>query len=65
MPLQDGPLDMRLGPGAERSAADLVNSASEAELGRILREYGEEKLWRVVARRIVQVSYVCFGGRGY
>lgn len=56
---------MRLGPGAERSAADLVNSASEAELGRILREYGEEKLWRVVARRIVQVSYVCFGGRGY
>lgn len=31
----------------------LLNTASEAELGRILRDYGEEKLWRVVARRCV------------
>ncbi|KAJ9528921.1 hypothetical protein QJQ45_000503 [Haematococcus lacustris] len=32
----------------------VVNSWSEAELGRILRTYGEEKLWRQVAHRIVQ-----------
>eukprot|EP00775_Hariotina_reticulata_P014047 gene14047-14162_t len=32
---------------------ELVNSAPEAELGRILRDYGEEKSWKAVARRIV------------
>jgi len=29
----------------------LVNAASEAELGAILRDYGEEKSWKAVARR--------------
>ena len=29
----------------------VLNTWSEAELGRIIREYGEEKLWKVVARR--------------
>jgi len=29
----------------------LVNTAPEAELGRILRDYGEEKSWKAVARR--------------
>ncbi len=32
--------------------AQVVNTWSEAELGRIIRDYGEEKLWRQVARRI-------------
>jgi 16S rRNA C1402 N4-methylase RsmH len=31
--------------------AQLVNTASEAELGVILRDYGEEKSWKAVARR--------------
>jgi 16S rRNA (cytosine1402-N4)-methyltransferase len=44
---------MRMGPGAGASAEEAVNGWSEAELGRALREYGEEKAWRVVARRIV------------
>lgn len=48
---------MRMGPGAGRSAEDIVNSWSEAELGRLLREYGEEKMWRTVARRIAQVTF--------
>ena len=46
----DGPLDMRMGPDAARTAADIVNSASEDELTRILYQYGEER-W---ARRIAQ-----------
>lgn len=33
--------------------AQLVNTMSEAELGRIIRDWGEEKMWRAVARRIV------------
>lgn len=50
----DGPLDMRLDPSAPLSAADIVNGWSEAQLGRALLEYGEEKQWRVVARRIAE-----------
>ncbi len=49
----DGPLDMRMGPGVRRTAADLVNEASEDELARILREYGEERHARRIARFIV------------
>lgn len=48
----DGPLDMRM----ERSgptAADFVNEADEAEIARILREYGEEPRARSIARAIV------------
>ncbi len=50
---QPGPLDMRMDPEAE-SAADLVNSASEDELARILFEYGEERRSRRVAAAIVR-----------
>lgn len=49
----DGPLDMRMGPDA-RTARDLVNEATEAELETILREYGEEPEARRVARALVQ-----------
>ncbi|KIY98258.1 S-adenosyl-methyltransferase [Monoraphidium neglectum] len=45
---------MRLDPGAPMSAADAVNGWSEAQLGRVLLEYGEEKAWKLVARRIVE-----------
>ena len=50
----DGPLDMRLGPSVPMTAADLVNTASEEELLRIFREYGEEQAARRVAKRIVE-----------
>jgi 16S rRNA (cytosine1402-N4)-methyltransferase len=40
--LHDGPLDMRMGADAHRSAADFVNMETPEELVRILREYGEE-----------------------
>lgn len=51
----DGPLDMRMAQDQEpdgRSAADLVNELSEAELARLLRDYGEERKARQVARAI-------------
>lgn len=53
--MRDGPLDMRMDPtcSTTQSAADLVNNASEADLGRIIREYGEERWWKVIAKRIV------------
>jgi len=48
---KDGPLDMRMDPSQETTAADIVNTASEQELLRIITEYGEEH--GGFARRIV------------
>jgi 16S rRNA (cytosine1402-N4)-methyltransferase len=50
---QDGPLDMRMDPSSGEPAALLVNTASEAELTGLFREYGEEPQARRVARAIV------------
>ncbi len=47
-----GPLDMRMAQDGE-SAADLVNTRSEAELADIFYHYGEERMARVIARAIV------------
>lgn len=52
--LEDGPLDMRFGPQATRSAADLVNTLEENELADILFRYGEERQARKIARLMVQ-----------
>jgi 16S rRNA (cytosine1402-N4)-methyltransferase len=51
--MHDGPLDMRMSQGEGMSAADIVNGASEAELIRIFREFGEERLAPRIARAIV------------
>ena len=50
----DGPLDMRLDPTAGETAADLVNTLSEAALADVFFEYGEERHSRRVARRVVE-----------
>ena len=50
---KEGPLDMRMDPEASLTAAMIVNTFSEQELGRIFRDYGEEKKWRVAAHTIV------------
>jgi 16S rRNA (cytosine1402-N4)-methyltransferase len=50
----EGPLDMRMGPDAELSAADIVNTWDEPELARIISEYGEEPLARRISRAIVR-----------
>jgi 16S rRNA (cytosine1402-N4)-methyltransferase len=54
----DAPLDMRFDPSAPQTAADLVNHLPEAELARILYEYGEEPQGRRVARAIIQARPV-------
>ncbi len=51
---QDGPLDMRMDQSDLVTAADIINNESEAEIGRILREYGEERRWKRASRAIVE-----------
>jgi 16S rRNA (cytosine1402-N4)-methyltransferase len=48
----DGPLDMRMDFSSGETAADLVNTASEEELVRIFRDFGEEPQSRRAARAI-------------
>jgi len=50
---EDGPLDMRMDPGTGESAADWLARAEEAEIARIIKEYGEERFARRIARSIV------------
>lgn len=50
----DGPLDMRLDPTVGATAADFVNTMSEAALADVFWEYGEERYSRRVAKRIVE-----------
>lgn len=50
----DGPLDMRLDPAGPTTAADLVNRLGEVELADIIFRFGDERLSRRIARKIVQ-----------
>ncbi|MBQ4562135.1 MAG: 16S rRNA (cytosine(1402)-N(4))-methyltransferase RsmH [Clostridia bacterium] len=51
--MQDAPLDMRMNREADFSAYNVVNDYSEEELTRVLRDWGEEKFARKIARNIV------------
>ncbi len=51
--MADAPLDMRMDQREQRTAGDLINEASERELFRIIRDYGEEKFARNIAKHIV------------
>jgi 16S rRNA (cytosine1402-N4)-methyltransferase len=48
-----GPLDMRMGPDAIQTAAEIVNEWPEERLSEVIRRYGEEPLARRIARAIV------------
>ncbi len=50
----DAPLDMRMDPQNPVTAAKLVNELAEEELGRVIREYGEERWAARIARFIVE-----------
>jgi len=52
--MREGPLDMRMDPGALVSAADLVNTMSGDQLERIFRAFGEEPAARKIAARLVR-----------
>ena len=49
----DAPLDMRMDQRQELTASDIVNGYSESELYRIIRDYGEEKFAKNIAKHIV------------
>jgi 16S rRNA (cytosine1402-N4)-methyltransferase len=51
---QDGPLDMRMDPGAGPTAAERVNRLSERELADLFWTYGQERHSRRIAARIVR-----------
>lgn len=51
---EDAPLDMRMDTRQEKTARDIVNGYSETELFRVIRDYGEEKFARNIAKNIVE-----------
>jgi 16S rRNA (cytosine1402-N4)-methyltransferase len=48
-----GPLDMRMDPAQPLTAEQVVNAWPEEQIGEVIREFGEERHWRRVARAIV------------
>ncbi len=53
--LHQGPLDMRMDPGAGVSAAAWLAAASHQEIARVIREYGEERYAKTITRAIVEM----------
>ncbi len=51
---EDVPLDMRMDQRQTRTARDVVNECPEMELYRIIRDYGEDKFAKNIARHIVK-----------
>jgi len=51
---EDAPLDMRMDRGQGRTAAELLNTLSEAELTAVIRDYGEEKWAARIAKMICE-----------
>ena len=52
--MQDAPLDMRMDNNAELSAYDVVNTYPDAELKRVIKDYGEENWSARIAKLIVE-----------
>jgi 16S rRNA (cytosine1402-N4)-methyltransferase len=55
---RSGNLDMRMNPGQGESAADWLAGADESDIGRVLKEYGEERYHRRIARAVVRARAV-------
>ncbi|MBF2049948.1 MAG: 16S rRNA (cytosine(1402)-N(4))-methyltransferase RsmH [Elainella sp. C42_A2020_010] len=51
---QEAPLDMRMNPQQDLTAAEIVNTWNETDLANLIYTYGEERLSRQIARRIVE-----------
>jgi 16S rRNA (cytosine1402-N4)-methyltransferase len=49
----DGPLDMRMDQTSGRTAAEFLAEVTEQELGKVIKEYGEERFAKQIARAIV------------
>jgi 16S rRNA (cytosine1402-N4)-methyltransferase len=52
--MQDGPLDMRMDRTRGETASEWINGASQTDIARVLKEYGEERYSKRIARAIVE-----------
>jgi 16S rRNA (cytosine1402-N4)-methyltransferase len=52
---EDAPLDMRMDNRSEKTARDIVNNYSEFDLYRVIRDYGEDKFAKNIAKHIIRV----------
>ncbi|MBI4036998.1 16S rRNA (cytosine(1402)-N(4))-methyltransferase RsmH [Candidatus Daviesbacteria bacterium] len=50
----DAPLDMRMSPNLQVTAADLINALHEKELAELFQKFGEENFAKPIARKIVE-----------
>lgn len=55
---EDAPLDMRMDTRQKMTARDIVNDYAEADLYRVIRDYGEDKFAKNIAKHIVQARAV-------
>lgn len=55
---QEGPLDMRMNPDTGQSAAEWLATAREQDIVQVLKEYGEERFARRIARAIIKARSV-------
>ncbi|NND65763.1 MAG: 16S rRNA (cytosine(1402)-N(4))-methyltransferase RsmH, partial [Gammaproteobacteria bacterium] len=55
--LREGPLDMRMDPTVGETAAQWLAKASEQELSRLIRDYGEEYQARRIAKQLVRARH--------
>jgi len=55
---EDAPLDMRMDQRNPQTAADIINQYSEFDLYRIIRDYGEDKFAKNIAKHIVKARAV-------
>ena len=55
---EDAPLDMRMDTRQKMTARDIVNDYTEADLYRVIRDYGEDKFAKNIAKHIVQARVV-------
>ena len=52
--MEDAPLDMRMDQSQKLTARDIVNEYSQAQLYRVIRDYGEDRFAENIAKHIVQ-----------
>ena len=50
----DGPLDMRMDQNNNLSAYDVVNNYKQEDLEKVIRDYGEEKFYKAISKKIVE-----------
>ena len=55
---EDAPLDMRMDTRQKMTARDIVNDYTEADIYRVIRDYGEDKFAKNIAKHIVQARAV-------